>query len=202
MPDIYAQHHAMGGMTPNAWEHDPKHLLFQFARYKFVGKMFAGMGRVLEVGCADGQGSRIVRQHVGSLDAVDRDRLAIMEAQVHGSPRWPIVFFTHDILSKPLPGYDGVYCLDVFEHIAAEPTLLTNLLVCAPVCIIGIPSLESQVYASEGSKADHVNCKSGEDFRETLLKYWRHVFMFGMQDEVVHTGYLPMSHYLLALCVI
>ena len=24
--------------------------------------------------------------------------------------------------------------------------------------------------------------------------------MFGMNDEIIHTGYLPMAHYLMALC--
>lgn len=67
--------------------------------------------------------------------------------------------------------------------------------------ILGIPSLESQVYASEGSKMEHVNCKSGEDFKEFCKKYFHHVFVFSVNDEVVHTGFYPMAHYLFALCV-
>ena len=91
--------------------------------------------------------------------------------------------------------------MDVFEHIAEEDRLLANLAACATVCIIGTPSLESQVHASMRSKQFHVNCKSGEELRASCLKHWRRVFMFGMNDETLHTGFLPMSHYLVALCV-
>ncbi|MFN7264275.1 MAG: hypothetical protein ACK5T5_05005, partial [Phenylobacterium sp.] len=58
---------------------------------------------------------------------------------------------------------------------------------------------ESQVYASEISKAGHVNCKTGEDLRAFMLKFFSNVFLFSMNDEVVHTGYAPMAHYLFAI---
>jgi hypothetical protein len=66
--------------------------------------------------------------------------------------------------------------------------------------IFGMPSKESQIYASETSKIGHVNCQSGEELRENLKKYFTNVFIFSMSDEVVHTGFTPMAHYLLALC--
>jgi hypothetical protein len=34
-----------------------------------------------------------------------------------------------------------------------------------------------------------------------LELYFHNVFIFSMNDEVVHTGYYKMAHYLLALCV-
>jgi 2-polyprenyl-3-methyl-5-hydroxy-6-metoxy-1,4-benzoquinol methylase len=193
--------HEWGGMTLHSWENDPKRLAFQFARYKFSAKMFSGMERVLEVGCSDGFGSRIVRQHVASLDAVDWDERSIEEAKRNASKTWPVNFSVHDILSGPLTGYNWVYLLDVFEHISEEDVLLMNLRLCAPVCLIGIPSLESQKYASQGSLDRHVNCKSGEDLRQTCRKYWKNVFMFCMNDEHIHCGDFRMAHYLFALCV-
>ena len=39
--------------------------------------------------------------------------------------------------------------------------------------ILGMPSLESQVYASERSKLGHVNCKSKKEFRTSCKKYYR-----------------------------
>jgi len=33
-----------------------------------------------------------------------------------------------------------------------------------------------------------------------MRRYFFKVFMFPMNDEVVHTGYSAMSHYNLALC--
>ena len=77
--------------------------------------------------------------------------------------------------------------------------LLRNLRSSAPVAVIGTPSLESQRYASETSRAGHVNCKSAPDFRAALRRYWRRVFLFSMNDEVIHTGFYPMAHYLIAL---
>jgi hypothetical protein len=32
-----------------------------------------------------------------------------------------------------------------------------------------------------------------------MAKFFHHVFIFSMNDEVVHTGFYPMAHYLLAL---
>lgn len=69
------------------------------------------------------------------------------------------------------------------------------------VLIVGTPSLESQVYASEQSKSGHVNCRSGDQLRDDMRRYFSNVFLFGMNDEVLHVGYLPMCQYLFALCI-
>jgi hypothetical protein len=45
-----------------------------------------------------------------------------------------------------------------------------------------------------------VNCKDGEEFRALMLRYFHNVFLFSMNDEVVHTGFHKMAHYLLAVC--
>lgn len=66
--------------------------------------------------------------------------------------------------------------------------------------IIGMPSHESQAYASPQSKAGHVNCKSGKDLKALMRHYFNQVFLFSMNDEVVHTGFYPMAHYLIAVC--
>jgi 2-polyprenyl-3-methyl-5-hydroxy-6-metoxy-1,4-benzoquinol methylase len=175
-------------------------MVFTLARYKHVAKMLEGKGSVLEVGCGEGWKSRIVRQHVRHLTAIDGDPDLIAKAVAHNSPEWPIKFECRDALDD-LGKFDAVYCLDLFEHISQEQKLLLRLLACAPVCIIGTPSVESQPYASSRSRAHHVNCKSGEAFRSTLLEYWKHVFMLTMHDETLGTSFLPMSQYLLALCV-
>ena len=65
--------------------------------------------------------------------------------------------------------------------------------------IIGMPSLESQQYASAPSRAGHVNCKTEDGLRALMLRFFENVFLFGMNDEVLHTGYGPMCQYRLAL---
>ena len=42
---------------------------------------------------------------------------------------------------------------------------------------------------------------NAEDLKFLMLKYFNKVFIFSMNDEVVHTGFYPMSHYYFALCV-
>lgn len=197
---------SLGLMTSQAWDDDPKRLTFTFSRYKFVAKMFAGKESVLEIGCADAFATRIVRQEVTSLTAVDFDPLFVDDVNRRMSGKWPFTCFQHDMLAGPAPGvYDGIYALDVLEHIkpADEHRFLENTVASlAPhgAVIFGIPSLESQVYASPVSLAGHVNCKSMPDFQSTMQRYFHQVFMFAMNDEVLHTGYHKMAQYLFAVC--
>ena len=67
--------------------------------------------------------------------------------------------------------------------------------------LIGTPSLASQVHASQRSKEGHVNCKTGEDLIETCKRHFENVYLFGMNDEVLHTGHSEMCHYYFTLCV-
>jgi hypothetical protein len=64
-----------------------------------------------------------------------------------------------------------------------------------------MPSLASQIHASERSKQGHINCKSGINLDNICKTYFENVFIFGMNDEVIHTGFLEMCHYYFALCV-
>ena len=195
-----------GLMANESWNQDPKRTLFTLARYKFVAKMLSGRQQVLEIGCADAFGTRLVQQEVGHVTAVDFDPVFIADAQARMDPAWPMECRVHDMLTGPVVGtFDAIYSLDVLEHIAPdqEYTFMANLidsLAPAGVAIVGIPSLESQAYASPQSKAGHVNCKTGNVFKSFLEDYFQNVFVFSMNDEVVHTGYFPMAHYLMALC--
>jgi cyclopropane fatty-acyl-phospholipid synthase-like methyltransferase len=193
-------------MTSQVWEDDPRRLAFLLARYKFVAKMLSGRKGVAELGCGDAFGTRIVMQDVERVTAYDFDTVFIEDIRARRSARWPVEAHFHDILLETLPHhYDGIYSLDVIEHIRAadEDLYLRNLrdsLTDHGVLIIGSPSLESQPYASPPSKAGHVNCKSGTELKALLEQYFYNVFLFSMNDEVVHTGYTPMAHYLFAIC--
>ena len=170
--------------------------------------MLSGKDKVMEVGCSDAFASRVVQQEVGRLVAVDFDPVFIEDARERmQTDGWECECRVHDMLSGPVDGdFDAAYSLDVLEHIqpANEREFVGNIaesLEPNGVAIIGCPSLESQAYASEGSKKGHVNCKTGEDLRGLMLDFFENVFLFSMNDEVVHTGYSPMAHYLFALCV-
>lgn len=191
-----------GSMAGFSWDEDPKRFAFTASRYKFVAKLVEGMDKVLEVGCNDGFFSRIVRQHVNHLVGMDNDPKAIAIAKQMNSSTWNIYFQQWSIMDSTVlsqPGFDAAYCLDVFEHIADENTLLQNLAFFAPMCIIGTPSLESQAYASEVSKAAHVHCVTKSQLRAAMKKHWKHVLMFGQNDEVLHTGKDEMCSYLFGI---
>ncbi|MGH6881384.1 MAG: class I SAM-dependent methyltransferase [Hypericibacter sp.] len=196
----------LGLMNNQCWHEDPRRMLFSMSRYKFVSKLFSGRANVLEIGCGDGFMSRIVRQAVERLTITDYDPLFIDEFNATQDPAWPVEAKTHDMLAGPLLGrFDAAYSLDVLEHIGAEQedVFLGNIAASlgdAAAAIIGMPSLESQAYASPMSKAGHINCKTGPDLKQTMERHFDQVFIFSMNDEVVHTGYHKMAHYLLALC--
>jgi len=195
----------LGLMTNQAWQDDPKHLLFTLARYKFVSKVLAGRKHVLEVGCADAFGTRIVVQAVQKLTATDFDPVFVADVHARMDPKWKFDCKVHDLLEGPFPGkYDGAYALDVIEHIKPkdEAKFVGNIvqsLTPHGAMILGCPSIESQAYASPQSKSGHVNCKSGPSMRKLLETYFHNVFVFSMNDEVVHTGYFPMAHYIFGL---
>ncbi len=198
---------SLGVMTNQVWHDDPRRLAFVLARYKFVSKMLSGRAKVAELGCGDAFGSRVVLQEVGELHVYDFDPLFIEDVNRRQTKRWPMAARVHDILDGPLKEgpFDAIYSLDVMEHIeeAKENVYLANLrksLAPHGVLIVGMPSLESQAHASPQSKIGHINCKSGKALKAVLEKHFHTVFLFSMNDEVVHTGFAPMAHYLFALC--
>jgi len=198
---------SLGMMSNQVWQDDPRRLVFMLARYKFVSKMLAGKTTVAELGCGDAFGSRIVRQEVPNVSVFDFDPNFIDDINARQSKRWPLTPGIHDILSGTLPRapYDAIYSLDVMEHIMPEHehTYIRNIkdsLKKDGVFIVGMPSLESQKYASQVSKEGHVNCKSGVDFKASLRQHFDNVFLFSMHDEVITTAYSPMAHYIIGLC--
>ena len=192
---------------------DPKHLGFTLARYKFISKMFKGMDSVFEVGCNEGTGTLVLGPEVSEIMAIDFDVEHINFCKreykdFHTNIEW----VTADALDGIPPSssgthkYQGGFLLDVLEHIVktTEDKLLkalANSLVDNGTLIVGIPSIESQPYASPVSKVQHINCKSMYELKELMSKYFRNVYMFGMNDEMIHVGYHHMCQYIFAMGV-
>ncbi len=197
---------ALGLMTNQVWHDDPKRLVFVLSRYKFVAKMLSGVESALEVGCADAWGSRIVQQEVGSLTVSDFDPVFIKDVETRMEDDWKMETLVHDMLAGPVgKKFDAAYLVDVIEHIEEkdEERFVGNIVGSLNekgVCIVGTPSIESQAYASPPSKAGHVNCKNGPGLKSLMQKFFHNVFLFSMNDEVIHTGFHPMAHYLWTVC--
>ena len=94
--------------------------------------------------------------------------------------------------------------LDVIEHIQPDyeylflETIDKNL-AGDGIAVIGTPNVTSEQYASPLSREGHVNLYDHDRLRASLGQLFHNVFMFGINDEVVHTGYAPMCHYLVAV---
>lgn len=198
-----------GPWTSHIWRTDPRHLVFLLARYKFCAKMLAGKSEVLEVGCGDAFGIPVILQTVGPVHGIDFEPLVIedVKARLGAEGVERCSFSALDITERPVDRkFDAAYSLDVIEHIPPESEDRFMANICSSlrphaVCIIGTPNVEAQKHASPASAAGHVNLKSAESLRELLSRYFHNVFIFSMNDEVVHTGFYPMAHYLLGVSV-
>ena len=109
-----------------------------------------------------------------------------------------------NFLGKRYGRFDAVVSLDVIEHILPGnqdlylQTILTNLTEDG-FCIIGTPNVTASPYASKESAEGHVCLYAAQDLKAFFLKGFKNVFVFGMNDEVVHTGFAAMCHYLFVL---
>lgn len=206
----------LGNITSQDFINDPKRLGITLSRYKFVGKMFEGFNSVLEVGSGDGFKSLSLKNSFKSLTLSDIqpkkkilfDTNYKVNSFVFGSGTFNfknIDFILHDFVKNSLKQkFDGIFGLDVLEHIKKkdEKKFILNLkksLKPNGSLIIGMPSLQSQKYASKLAKKEHVNCKTKAELRKFLKKYFKNVYMFSMNDEVLHTGFDDLSHYIIGL---
>jgi 2-polyprenyl-3-methyl-5-hydroxy-6-metoxy-1,4-benzoquinol methylase len=184
-------------------QNDPKRLGFVLARYRFAALMCRNSRSIIELGCSEGLGVPFFKERARAYTGVDFDGDAIRVARRNWNDR-RTRFIKADFLGREFGRYDAVISLDVVEHImpAAEnefwKTLGANLKGDG-VAIIGTPNLTAAAYASRASQAGHVNLFSAERLQATMRRRFQHVFVFGMNDEVVHTGFLSMAHYLFGL---
>ncbi len=193
----------LGKYTSYWMRRTPRRMLHCLAYYKFASKMIGQNKRVLDVGCNEGLGSWLIAKECGYCKGVDFDQEAVEKARqnfTHPS----IAFTCEDFLESEAERYDAVINFDVIEHIYPEHASDFFAKIAANLhdyglAVIGTPSLISQEFASEVSKKGHVNIYSHERLETELKAHFEHVFLFAANDEVVHTGYLPLAHYFIAL---
>jgi 2-polyprenyl-3-methyl-5-hydroxy-6-metoxy-1,4-benzoquinol methylase len=181
----------------------PRNILYAAVYYKFAAKMVGPEARVLDIGCGEGLGTWILARECASAHGVDIDSDAINSARRNWNSD-NIAFDKTDFLKMPLSTFDAVVNFDVIEHIMPEniEEFLRRVVECLTergIAIIGTPNISSVQYTSEETRSGHVNMFSGERLEKEMLKHFRRVFMFGANDEVVHTGFLPMAQYLFAM---
>lgn len=182
---------------------DPKRLAFVLSHYKFAAKMSPKGSSVLELGCSEGIGVPILSEFAKTYTGVDSDKQAIDCAQINWGNE-NIRFVQEDFLDKSYGLFDTIVCMDVVEHIVYEyehiffKTLFENINDDG-IAIIGTPNITSSPYASPASQSGHVNLFDNNRLRIAMESVFTKVFMFGGNDEVIHTGFAPMAHYVIAL---
>lgn len=199
---------SLGPWTTYSLLHDPKHMGFVLARYKFPAKMFDGFESAIEVGCGDAFGTPIVAQHVKRVLAIEPDQRHIESNKMRLGQIANIEFRCGAIqdLKISKASFDGAYSIDVIEHLDGhlnEPFVESQAQILKKdgVCIIGTPNKTSEQYASERSRVQHINLHTQKSLHALMNKFFKRVFMFGMNDEVLHTGYAPMCHYIFGMGV-
>lgn len=196
----------LGHASSGDMMHDAKHLVFVGARYKFAAKMIEGLDTVMEVGCGDAFGAPILAQAVNRLICTDIDEETLEANKDRCSFVKNVEFGYHDFRAERHPvDVDAIVSVDVIEHIfpEEEDAFLTNVLAGlkpAGIAIIGTPNITAEKYSSPNSKIGHVNLKDHKTLKASCERFFHNVFMFSMNDEIVHTGYAPMAHYVWALC--
>lgn len=195
---------SFGSYLSYEFTNTPRRILYSISYYKFAAKMIGRNKRVLDVGCGEGLGTWLLAVECGQAKGIDID----CDAIEIGKRNWKdpkISFECADFLSIKEEGeYDAVVSFDVIEHILPKNVPLffhkiVTSLTHYGIAVIGTPNITSQQYASPVTKAGHVNVYSWERLEYEMKQHFVHVFMFGANDEVVHTGFLPMAHYLIGL---
>ncbi|MCB1072324.1 MAG: class I SAM-dependent methyltransferase [Chlamydiales bacterium] len=183
------------------FRNDPKRLGFVLSRYKFSSKILGRRSHILELGCSDGIGTSILAENAKQYTGVDLDKPAVEIAKINFKDH---TFIHDDFMGNTYGTFDGVVSLDVVEHILPEyedlyfETVVKNLS-DKGIAVIGTPNITASPYASKASELGHVNLFSQQRLINKLKESFHNVFPFGINDEIVHTGYSPMAHYL--ICV-
>lgn len=192
----------LGPRASYAYLNDPRRLAFMLARYKFCAKLLISKKDVVEIGCGDCFGSPLVAQVAQTMTCIDIEQKLIDDNKVRLAQLDKLRFAVCDITqNKPDGVFDGAISLDVLEHIPYELEHkyfenTTSVLTDDSIFIIGMPNVTSDVYASKPGHSPHINLKDEQGIRDSMGKYFKNVLIFSMNDEVVHTGFSPMAHYL------
>lgn len=196
----------LGPWTSYSLLHDPKHMSFSLARYKFCAKMLEGKKSVLEAGCGDGFGIPIVAQVVERVLAIDRDNRHVLGNRQRLEKIKNIEFKNMDICREiPDETFDATFSIDVIEHLdkGLNDTFIGNQSQCLVddgICIVGMPNITADQYAGF-SRIQHINLMNHDQLTALMGRHFQNVFLFSMNDEVVHTGFPSMAHYLFAMGV-
>lgn len=187
------------------YRRSPRRLLHSMAYYRYAAELIGKNKKVLDIGCGEGFGSWQLAKLCGYCVGVDIDNDAIEIAKKNWKKR-NIAFVCGDFMAMRRRGWDSIVNFDVIEHISpqrAEKFIqkIFQLLNKNGVAVVGTPNITANKYASKVTKSGHINLYSYKRLEAAMKKQFRHVFLFAANDEIIHTGFLPMAHYLIIVGV-
>ena len=197
---------SFGLMSNQVWHEDPKRLVFLLGplqvRRQDVQRAAAGAGgrlcrRLRHAGRAARGSARHGRRFRPFVhrrrQAADRRPLADRGPRARHA-RGPC---SRRFRRRLCPGRSGAHPRRGRKTVSSAiwPPRSTTMARSSSAC----HRIQSQAYASPPSRAGHVNCKDGKGLKETVQRFFHNVFIFSMNDEVVHTGFHAMANYLIAL---
>lgn len=199
----------LGSYYSHVIRQDLKHLSFSLSRYKFVSKllMYREQISVCELGCNEAAGAVMLQQNTDlqKYVGIDLDGEAICWNRENLAG--PFEFIEANFLEfMPDEKFDAIISLDVIEHIQPEmedaycKVIVDHLKDRGGTAVIGTPNVTMDPYACEASKIGHINLYDQRRLYSLCRRFFDNVFIFNMNDEVVNTGFAPMSCYIFALC--
>ena len=185
-------------------------MLHILARYKFAMKMMANRTdlSILDLGCNDGLGDLMIRQNTNakSIVGIDLDTEAITWAR--NNLQDDILTFENGNFFRMKQKYsvDAVVSLDVIEHIEKEKEqeyrdIVYDSLNEHGFAVIGTPNVTLYPYANPINQKAHINNFDQNRLYQLFAERFRNVFIFGMNDESLNTGFYPFSCYIMLLAV-
>lgn len=193
----------LGPHSSYQFKNTPRRILFSLSRYKFAQKLIGEDKTILELGCSDGLGSHILAETASRVLGVDFDKNIIDWAKDNLTTE-KLSFKLDNFLGKKYGEFDAVVAFDIIEHIFQKnedlflETICNNLSQYG-IAIVGTPNITSRQYSSSVVNDAHVNMYDSERLEGLMNKYFHNVFIFCQNDEVIHTGFPPMAHYLIAV---
>ncbi len=186
--------------------HSPRRILHAMSYYKFAAKTIGPGQSVLEIGCSEGLGTLILAETACDCLGIDTDREAVKIAGEAFSGD-KLRFRHADIFTMPPGRFNAAVSLDVIEHI---PRRRENAFIAAVkanldedgIFIVGTPNSVSSAHASAVTRQGHINLYDAQRLKDLLKRHFEGVLLFCANDEVVHTGFTHMAHYLIGVGII
>lgn len=158
-------------------------------RYAYAAMLVKGK-RVLDLGCGEGYGSRLLADAASSVIGVDIDEQIIGHAAAkYGAPA--LQFIHGSITAVPLSedhSFDAIVCFEAIEHIEAHDALLCEvkrLLRPSGLFIVSTPNKVLYHDEAQFQNPFHVRELYFSDFQALLEHHFRNVSFLGQR---VHPG--------------